>query len=1369
MLNLLDQPDTKTTKMHKSILRILFLLLLIQNAEAQCPTTAFTMPDSICAGQTFQLVNTSTTGLNYQWDLCNGDLSKVPTGQNLGNIGPLTFPQQIKPVTDNGKYFIFIANYINGNLLRYDFGTSFNNTPVVYNYGGFGGLLNQPIAMDVVQDGSTWYALVANNSNKKVTRINLGTLIEANVASATDLGLFNLNNPKNLRIARGGGNFHAFVTNDLGNDLIRIDFGNSVANTPTGFTALNDPLFVSGWGFDISYDCIQNKYVGFFISYLQSKVQILDFGNSLANTPVISGSITTGANPSGAQLIRDGQNWHLLLALFGLNQMQNFKIGTSLLNTPVSVFADTVGGIKSPQCIAAFKDSSRFYAFTTNTSPSSFTRIMWPEPCTSNPVFSTDPAGITAAAGGGGFQSITLTATDASGNSNTYTDSIYVSPTPSALFVTSPACQGLPVQFTDSSSISPGAIGSWSWDFGDGSSLSSAQNPSHSYSGNGTFNVTLTATSTAGCSDSYSDSVSISPVPVADFSFTNNQCEGAAVALTDLSQAFGTTSIVNWTWDFGDGTLNGNIQNAIHVYDTTGTFTIKLVVETNSGCLDSITKTITIIPAPVADFSTSSTCIGEVASFVNLTTIQSGGTLSYSWNFGDGGTSALTNPVHQYTNAAGNYNVQLIATAANGCKDTLITNIRIANKPTPQFSWTPLIVCEGNQVTFNNTSTGNGGDTIATYLWNFGDLTSSTDTDPFHVYADTGSFTVTLTAVSPTDCDSSVSQQVTVIPGPSATFTFNKVCLGIGTTFNPSVITPPGTSVDSIVWDFGDGTTFTGLSSPIHGYLAPGTYAVSMTAYNSLLCTGTYTDSVEVYPLPAAAFTTSNLCSNSTTLFDGTTSSVANDTITGWLWNFDGLGTATGATPDFVFSDSGSYDVTLIVSTIHGCTDTTVSTISVLQSPEFDFTFTEPCLGAASQFNYISSIQPAPAATLLWNFGDGNLSSLETPAHIYAIADTFNVSLQVTYASNQCSANLEKMLIIKPNPVTGFSVAANCMELPLNFIDTSTVETGSISSWNWDFGTLGSDTVKNPVVVAPSGGVYPVVLSVTTNEGCTGIYTGSVTVFEKPVAAFEPDPLYGSPPLTVNFINTSQGATTFTWEFGDGSNGTGDSPLHVYQDTGSYAITMIAISDEGCRDTTSASIAVLIPKLDLAVTKVFKTQQNGLLNLSAEIANIGNVLVTGFDVTGEIENGSVIVEKWEGELAPGEVLNYHFEGSYEVADGFLPGYFCISATNPLNETDIRPDNNRKCSVLGSEFEIFSAYPNPFDNELVVNFNLSADDYFDLVLYDDGGKLVLQKTDLKGKKGFNTARIDTRTVSKGSYTFVIRFRDDKKAISVLKLR
>ncbi|HMT30025.1 MAG TPA: PKD domain-containing protein, partial [Bacteroidia bacterium] len=574
---------------------------------------------------------------------------------------------------------------------------------------------------------------------------------------------------------------------------------------------------------------------------------------------------------------------------------------------------------------------------------------------------------------------------------------------------------------------------------------------------------------------------------------------------------------------------------------------------------------------------------------------------------------------------------------------------------------------------------------------------------------------------------------------------------------------------DSIVWDFGDATTFTGLTSPTHVYAAPGRYGVSMTVYNDLLCTGSYIDSVDVYPLPLANFTTSLSCSTSPTIFDANASSVIGDTITSWLWNFDGLGTATTDIAQFSFQDSGSYDITLIVTTIHGCSDTIQSAVSVIQSPDFDFVYNEPCFGDASVFTYTSLTLPPPPANLQWDFGDGTLSFLLSPSHIYTTVDTFAVILTVQNPNTLCTTTKSKNLIVKPLPDVGFIANDNCEDLPLQLTDTSTVQSGTVVAWNWNLGTLGTSTVSNPIITPDQAGTYPVTLQVTTDKGCTSSTNKTITIFSKPDAFFTPDPTYGSPPLTVNIVNSTTGALSYSWDFGDGSTGSGSNPQHMYSDTGIYNIVLIAASAEGCLDTATSIVSVLIPNIDIGVRKIFATRDGDKINLTAELINAGNVLISEFTIKGIIENGSAISEHWNGSFAPGTIILYKFQSSYEVDDAFSPSYYCIEALYPNDTQDMNTLNNKKCEVLTSEFELFASYPNPFNEIVNVNFNLNTAGQFSVEIINELGQVVIRKENLSGLKGFNTVTLDTYSLSKGTYTCVVRFREDKRAMKIMKLK
>lgn len=1353
--------------MQKRIIALVILSMIISAGKtfSQCANLSISMPDTVCAGDVFQAMNTSSVTGTVEWNTCFGDLMTTPLGISIQINAALSNPWQIKMVKDNGKYHLFVANQSGNNLIRLDYGTSLFNNPAVYDYGSFGGVLVAPHGLDIVNDNGTWYALVSSFSNADLIRVNLGSTIDANVASAVNVG-----SPGNiaftrLKIIKAAGIYYVFAN---GVNMHRFNFGNTLANTPTGYSNLAGAQFFAVQAFDMIYDCRQDKYIAALYNNAQSKLFIADFGNSPASAPTFSSGIS---QPSGVsvKIAQDGTSWHVLSVMGGAAaKLFNYKFGTSLVDTFQTVFADTVGAINNARHLDLIEDSSTVHLFVSTISPNTINRIRFQNPCGPGGGFSTDPASVSVTAGTGGYQYVNLSITEPSGVNHVYIDSLFVNPTPVSNFSSGPSCEGNPVDFTDLSTVPAGSITNWTWDFGDGSPVSNSPNPSHTFPSTGSYSVSLTTQSGQNCpSNTVILPVNISPVPQPSFTYTAQNCQGYPVLFNDNSTAPAGTINTGWMWTFSNDSTTDTLANTVQTFDSTGVFSITLVITNDAGCRDSVTQTIDIVATPVPDFSVTSTCIGETVQFSNLSSIQGGGALTYDWDFGDGVTSSGNNPSHQYISTTGNYDVSLIAESAFGCQDTIVKNIRIGEKPVPQFTWSPQIVCQGNQLTFTNSSTGTGADTISAYLWDFGDLNTSDLENPVHTYADTGFYSVTLTAISPSYCDSSITQQIYVIPGPEISFTATPVCLTNATGFNPLIITPPGTTVDSVVWDFGDGTIFNGLNSPSHTYSSFGSFGVSVTVYNDLLCTATFSDTVVVNPLPVADFSNSLPCSGDTIFFDGTLSQVPGNNISSWIWNFDGLGTSNDSMPEFTFSNSGTYDVTLIVNTVFGCSDTVQNQVSVIASPDFTFTFTEPCLGSGASFTYVSNITPTPPSNLIWNFGDGTISSALSPSHLFSGYGSYAVSLTVTNPNTGCSASEFSTLNVKANPQPGFIVLNNCQNQPLSFTDTSTVPVGSISSWLWDFGTLGTSTVQNPLLVSATSGTFPVSLQVTTSDGCSASFSASAEVYPLPVSSFVTDPVFGSPPLTVSCINTTAGASTYFWDFGDGNTSVLQQPDHLYADTGNYVITLISASDKGCTDTTYRTVSVLIPYLDLAILDVFSTVENGKVSLTARIANTGNITINEVDLRGTIEGSRPVTEARTGILLPGQVEVYRFVSSIEMDKYFIPSWFCVESTEVNDTIDKNLQNNKVCRTLSPEFELFSAYPQPFGNELTISFNLPESGAFKVSLYDLQGRLIRSQLPANGQKGFNTFQIETTGFAKGIYVISVSWNDNIRSLKAIK--
>ncbi|TEU16732.1 MAG: PKD domain-containing protein, partial [Anaerolineales bacterium] len=441
----------------------------------------------------------------------------------------------------------------------------------------------------------------------------------------------------------------------------------------------------------------------------------------------------------------------------------------------------------------------------------------------------------------GGTYSVTLTVTDDFGATGTASQAVSVSPanqSPTANL--SYATSGLTVDFTDLSTDPDGSVVSWSWDFGDGV-ISSTQNPAHTYTAGGTYSVTLTVTDDGGATATASQAVTVSAgnqSPTAGFGFTTN---GLTVDFSDQStDADG--SVVSWSWDFGDGVTSPD-QSPVHTYAAGGTYTTTLTVTDDGGATAMTSQAVTVSPAnqsPTAGFGYATS--GLTVDFSDQSTDADGSIVSWSWDFGDGGTSTDQNPSHTYA-AGGTYSVILTVTDDFGATATASQDVTVSpgnQSPTAGFGY----ATNGLTVDFSDQSTDLDG-TIVSWSWDFGDGGTSTDQNPVHIYAAGGTFHVTLTVTDDGGASATASQDVTVSAAnqsPTAGFSFTTDELTAN--FTDQSADPDG-SIVSWNWDFGDGNTST-EQSPAHDYAAGGSYSVSLTVTDDGGATATTSQDVTV-------------------------------------------------------------------------------------------------------------------------------------------------------------------------------------------------------------------------------------------------------------------------------------------------------------------------------------------------------------------------------------------------------------------------------------------------------------------------------------------------------------------------------------------
>lgn len=404
---------------------------------------------------------------------------------------------------------------------------------------------------------------------------------------------------------------------------------------------------------------------------------------------------------------------------------------------------------------------------------------------------------------------------------------------------------------------------------------------------------------------------------VTDIGNTGPYCVGETIQLT-INSVLGAS--YHWV---GPNNFTSNQQNPTIPNCTmanAGTYICTVTVGSSMPQGDS--TQVVVYPDPTANFTfVDNICAGSSASFTSTsTTNPSGQTInSYSWTFGDGQTGSGASVSHNY-NTPGDYQVTLAVSTGGHCTDQITKTIHV--RPQPTASFTATTVCQGNPTQFTSTSTGQN---ITGYQWNFGDGQSGTGQTANHTYSQAGTYQVTLTVTTTYGCTDQITQSVTVNEQPTASFTATTVCQGQATQFTS---TSTGQNITSYQWNFGDGQTGTG-PNPTHTYAQAGTYQVILSVESAGGCFHQVTQTVTVNAQPTANFSATTVCQGQATQF---TNASTGQGITGYQWNFGDNTTGTGQNPTHTYSQAGSYQVTLTVTTSSGCSD--VATQTVIVNPQ---------------------------------------------------------------------------------------------------------------------------------------------------------------------------------------------------------------------------------------------------------------------------------------------------------------------------------------------------------------------------------------------------------------------------------------------------
>ncbi len=739
-------------------------------------------------------------------------------------------------------------------------------------------------------------------------------------------------------------------------------------------------------------------------------------------------------------------------------------------------------------------------------------------------------------------------------------------------------CIPLPVSFftinqtnVPSSQTYPFPVTSYTWNFGDGSPTSSSATPNHTYSILGTYHAWVTMTFSNGCS--VTDSIHITvgtPVTPSFVDSPNHICAGRSVHFFSTSPP--TASIL---WTFGDS-LTSISNPTDHIYIRPGIFTVTLYTF-NSGCADSVQKTVTV-DSPAALFPITYLCDSSHRG-VMLADSAIGAT-SFLWIFSDGATSTLANPVH-YFPSLGTWTAELTTyNSASGCRDSLTKSIDLYNLNFA-LSINDTAICTGDTVTLTPSISGGP---YQFYYWGISHVYMDTTFGPpvpvTHVFNNRGVFDIELFAIDGHGClDTFARLSYMTVARPIDSFyaTPPVGCRPLSVLFTDSSKDVPGTYIVSHYWNFGDATSPVVVSPDTvsHLYLNNGTYSVLEIVTDNIGCKDSLFMPAYIgvhHPIAGFSVSTSFPCIG----FVNTYTNTSTGGIQYSNWSFGDGNTSSLFSPNHAYASTGVYHVLLTVTDSFGCTDTSSKTLTVTK-PHASFTVNDSagiCIPLVVQFTNTSN----GIIGSYWFFGNGNNSLATNPVNAYTVPGSYTVQL-IVVDSNGCPDTATKTVNLYGfSGSLSYAPLIGCKPLTVNF----TANVGSTYSLVWDFAD-GSVTTPSYLLTAShtyfAPGAYVPKLIMSDSSGCSAFSLGIDTIkVDDVIIGYRTNPNPVCVHDNVQFIDTSKSLfsaiSSYFWTFSDSTVSHQPGPLHVYNDTGTFAVTLIVSDNLGCTDTLSSFVVV---------------------------------------------------------------------------------------------------------------------------------------------------------------------------------------------------
>jgi gliding motility-associated-like protein len=672
-------------------------------------------------------------------------------------------------------------------------------------------------------------------------------------------------------------------------------------------------------------------------------------------------------------------------------------------------------------------------------------------------------------------------------------------------FVPAPQCLTNNQFFLSSGSfINPGTISNNTWIVNGGAPINSADIVL-SFPTVGTYPVKLISTSDNGCKDSIIHILEVLPMPTASFTAPTSACQSTNSFQFTNNSSIPNGNIATNSWDFGDNQYSSDTAPTHH-YINPGNYTILLTVTADNGCTDVDTNYVRVFPMPLAYFvQPDSQCLrGNSFTFASQSTSVNPSTISSNQWYIGGIPTPITATQTSYTfTSPGTYPIKLVSTSSDGCKDSITQILMVYPEPVANFALPSTICFLNNNFLFTSSSTVSSG-FIDSCFWDFGDGIKDTGASIRHPYTNSNiiQYQVQLIIQTNYGCRDTTANSFSFLPSPQVSIlpvASLSLCSGDDITLNATASTPSG-SITNYQWSVG-GTNIPGATTPTITVSTSGVYQINVT--NSVSCTATSAnDTVVVHPLPEGVVVIPNtdfICENGTKLL------TCNANASAYQWYLNGVAIPGATNSTYLATLPGIYTVKL--TSIFGCENfaTGSLSISIRKKPVVDFSYPTYCQNIPILFSNLSDTSASGPINWLWNFGDGNTSTLSNPTHTYPISGSNTVTLTATPVDCPSLVSDSQLVIPVADTIPG-----------IRYTSLNTTKNLSITLQSRDFGSdilwmpslgLNNPNISNPVFTYDRDLEY--IIRVRNVSGCPTFDTLLVRVFEevdiKVPTAFSPN------------------------------------------------------------------------------------------------------------------------------------------------------------------------------------------------------------------------------------------------------------------------